>query len=94
MPSFPSVELLNFLLQAHLVHDEYQCDSWIHSPSLNPAEMLPELLGAIVANGASFIAVPAIWQFGLSMQEIIRTRMASLVSFLLSRGRELVHFGT
>lgn len=80
VPSFPSLEVLNFLLQAHLVHDEYQCDSWIHSPSLNPAEMLPELLGAIVANGASFIAVPAIWQFGLSMQEIVRTRISSLVS--------------
>ncbi|KAK3388990.1 hypothetical protein B0T20DRAFT_511002 [Sordaria brevicollis] len=78
VPSFPSLELLNFLLQAHLVHDEYQCDSWIHSPTMNPAEMLPELLGAIVANGASFIAVPAIWQFGLSMHEIVRTRMSIL----------------
>ncbi|KAH7628682.1 hypothetical protein B0T09DRAFT_344404 [Sordaria sp. MPI-SDFR-AT-0083] len=89
VPSFPSVELLNFLLQAHLVHDEYQCDSWIHSPSLNPAEMLPELLGAIVANGASFIAVPAIWQFGLSMQEIIRTRMASLFESQNTNTRKL-----
>ncbi|KAK1783800.1 hypothetical protein QBC45DRAFT_455966 [Copromyces sp. CBS 386.78] len=89
VPSFPSLELLNFLLQAHLVHDEYQCDSWIHSPSLNPAEMLPELLGAIVANGASFIAVPAIWQFGLSMQEIIRTRLASLFESQNANTRKL-----
>ena len=83
-PSFPSLELLNFLLQAHLVHDEYQCDSWIHSSSMNPAEMLPELLGAIVANGASFIAVPAIWQFGLSLQEVVRTRLGVLVGLFLS----------
>ncbi|KAK3500725.1 hypothetical protein B0T13DRAFT_228602 [Neurospora crassa] len=89
VPSFPSLEVLNFLLQAHLVHDEYQCDSWIHSPSLNPAEMLPELLGAIVANGASFIAVPAIWQFGLSMQEIVRARISSLFESQNSNTRKL-----
>lgn len=66
------------------MHDEYQCDSWIHSSSMNPAEMLPELLGAIVANGASFIAVPAIWQFGLSLQEVVRTRLGVLVGLFLS----------
>ncbi|KAK0628701.1 hypothetical protein B0T17DRAFT_164542 [Bombardia bombarda] len=76
--SFPSLDLFNYLLQAHLVHDRHQCDSWIHSPSLNPEETLPELLASVTANGASFIAVPSVWQFGLAMQEVVRQRLATI----------------
>ncbi len=78
--SFPSLELLNYLLHAHFVHDNYQRDSWIHSASFKPDSTLPELVGSVISHGASFIAVPAIWQFGLAMQEVIRHRMKTLVS--------------
>ncbi|KAK3943196.1 hypothetical protein QBC46DRAFT_307969 [Diplogelasinospora grovesii] len=76
--SFPSLELLNYLLQAHFVHDEYQFDSWIHSATFNPEEVIAELLASIIANGASFIAVPSIWQFGFAMQEIVRQRLETI----------------
>ncbi|KAK0633634.1 hypothetical protein B0T14DRAFT_442745 [Immersiella caudata] len=78
-PSFPSLELLDYLLQANFVHDEYHaCDSWIHSASFDPQDALPELLASIISHGAGFIAVPAVWQFGLALQEIIRLRLAAL----------------
>jgi hypothetical protein len=66
IPSFPSLELLNHLLQTHFVQDEYEAYSWIHAASFNPSKAIPELLLALISSGAGVIAVPAIWQFGLS----------------------------
>ncbi|KAK5654349.1 hypothetical protein OQA88_7258 [Cercophora sp. LCS_1] len=89
-PSFPSLELLDYLLQAHFVHDEYHpCYSWIHVGSFDPQETLPELLACVIANGASFISVPAIWQFGLAMQEIVRLRLFVLFEGSNSNTRKL-----
>jgi hypothetical protein len=79
IPSFPSLELLNYLLQTHFIQDDYQTDSWIHSASFDPASTIPELIGALIASGATFIADPAIWQFGLALQEIVRMGISSLV---------------
>lgn len=82
VPSFPSLELLNYLLHIHFLNDEYQYDSWIHSASFSPDEALPELLAAMIAHGASFISVPSVWQFGLALQEIVRQRIGTLVGSL------------
>ena len=82
VPSFPSLELLEYLLQTHFVHDGHNpCESWIHAPTFNPQDTLPELVATVIANGASFIAVPAVWQFGLALQEIIRQRLYAIVRF-------------
>lgn len=84
VPSFPTLDLLNYLLQAHFVQDEHQFDSWIHPASFDPENALPELLAAIISSGASFISVPAIWQFGLAMHEVVRLGVSDLVSVLAS----------
>lgn len=81
VPSFPSLELLNYLLQTHFVHDEYETDNWIHAASLDPSTAMPELLAMLIASGAGFIAVPSIWQFGLALQEVVRTSLSILVRF-------------
>ncbi|KAK7962165.1 uncharacterized protein PG986_002990 [Apiospora aurea] len=78
VPSFPSLDLLNYLLQTHFVHDEYETDNWIHAASLDPSKAMPELLAMLVASGAGFIAVPSIWQFGLALQEVVRTSLSIL----------------
>ncbi|KAK8074660.1 hypothetical protein PG997_009323 [Apiospora hydei] len=78
VPSFPSLDLLNYLLQTHFVHDEYETDNWIHAASLDPSTAMPELLAMLVASGAGFIAVPSIWQFGLALQEVVRTSLSIL----------------
>ncbi|KAK8016531.1 hypothetical protein PG993_014720 [Apiospora rasikravindrae] len=78
VPSFPSLDLLNYLLQTHFVHDEYETDNWIHAASLDPSTAMPELLATLVASGAGFIAVPSIWQFGLALQEVVRTSLSIL----------------
>ncbi|KAK8008475.1 hypothetical protein PG991_011026 [Apiospora marii] len=78
VPSFPSLELLNYLLQTHFVHDEYETDTWIHAASFDPSTAMPELLAMLVSSGAGFIAVPSIWQFGLALQEVVRTSLSIL----------------
>ncbi|KAI5925748.1 hypothetical protein F4810DRAFT_699971 [Camillea tinctor] len=89
IPSFPSLDLLSYLIQAHFVQDEYQTDSWIHAASFNPAKVMPELLAAVVSSGATFIAVPAIWQFGLSLQEVVRVGVAEKFEASNSSTRDL-----
>lgn len=80
VPSFPSLDLLNYLIQTHFIQDDYQTDSWIHSASFDASSAIPELLGALVASGAAFIADPSIWQFGLALQEVVRMGISAVVS--------------
>jgi hypothetical protein len=82
VPSFPSLDLLNYLVQAHFTHDERQCDSFIHLPTFSAADALPELLGSVIMSGATFVSVPAIWQFGYAMHEALRQSLGRLVSSL------------
>lgn len=79
VPSFPSLDLLNYLLQTHFVQAEHQIDSYIHPASFDPSDSLPEFLAAVIANGAAFIAVPAIWQFGYGLHEVVRIALSTLV---------------
>lgn len=80
VPSFPSLELLNYLLQAHFAQDERKCDALIHKASFDPATCIPELLAAVISSGATYISVPAIWQFGLALDEVTRLAIAGRVS--------------
>jgi hypothetical protein len=82
MPTFPSLELLNYLLQAHFVQDERNADSWLHTASFDPNEATPELLAGAIATGATYISVPSIWQFGLALQEVVRIAVGLRVSSL------------
>ncbi|KAJ2904877.1 Nicotinate catabolism cluster-specific transcription factor [Zalerion maritima] len=76
--SFPSLELLTYLLQAHFVQADHLPDAWIHVASFEPSEILPELLAAVISCGSMFIAQPSIWQFGLALQEVVRLALASM----------------
>ena len=80
VPSFPSLDLLNYLLHADLAYGEHMCDDFFHGPTFDPDDTLTEFLACVIASGATFISVPAIWQFGYAMQEIVRQRMERIVS--------------
>ncbi|KAK7740812.1 hypothetical protein SLS53_005281 [Cytospora paraplurivora] len=80
VPSFPSLDLLNYLLRAYFIQDEYHFDSWIHAASFDPNDNLPELLASVISSGAGFISIPAIWQFGMAMHEVVRLGLNDLVS--------------
>lgn len=82
VPSFPTLEFLNFLLHAHFLQDEQKMNSWIHAASLDLDTAMPELLAAIISSGATFISVPAVWRFGLALHEIVRLALTDEVCVL------------
>ncbi|KAK1731440.1 hypothetical protein CaCOL14_003707 [Colletotrichum acutatum] len=88
-PSFPSLDLLNYLVQAHFIHDEHQSDSWIHLATFDAAAAIPELLAGILSSGATYISIPAVWQFGFSLHEVLRLGLADLFESSNSFTREL-----
>lgn len=80
VPSFPSLGLLNYILLLHFTQEERQFDSWIHIASFDPSS-LPIFIAAILAHGATFVAVPAIWQFGMAIHEVVRVGLGLHVCF-------------
>lgn len=54
--AFPSLDLLDGLIQFFLTSPSFDAQSWIHLPTFSPAKINPELLAAIVAAGA--VATP------------------------------------
>ncbi|KAI5464576.1 hypothetical protein BGZ63DRAFT_155981 [Mariannaea sp. PMI_226] len=90
VPSFPSMELLSYLLQTHFVQDERKCDSLIHEASFDPGSATIELLAAIVSTGATYISVTIIWQFGLALNDVTGLAIASKVQASNSKARDLM----
>ncbi|CAM1502264.1 Fc.00g042480.m01.CDS01 [Cosmosporella sp. VM-42] len=90
VPSFPSLELLNYFVQAHFAQNEHKCDALIHVPSFDPNTTIPELLCAIVASGATHISVPSIWQFGLALDEVTRVAVTDRIEKSNSTTRDLL----
>lgn len=72
VPSFPSLGLLNYILLMYFTQEERQFDSWIHIGSFDPSSSLPIFIASIFAQGAMFVSVPAIWQFGMAIHEVVR----------------------
>lgn len=73
--SFPSVSMLNILLQTFFATESVRINPFIHMASFNPDRCMSELLAAVAAAGATAITIPAVWNMGLALQE--RVRMAA-----------------
>jgi len=76
--SFPSLALLNTVIQVYFAQESGKADTFIHS-ALESTKALPHLMIAIVAGGSIFISTPAIWKMGLALQEIVRHTVADFV---------------
>jgi hypothetical protein len=85
VPSFPSLSILNNIIQIYFVQESYRIDSLIHPASIVPTRVIPELYLAIIAQGSTLISTPAIWRMGLALQEVVRNTVVELVS----RGRRI-----
>ncbi|KFY28340.1 hypothetical protein V491_00522 [Pseudogymnoascus sp. VKM F-3775] len=75
---FPSVNVINHVVEAFFIRHNYQVDNWIHIPSVSLFEFIPELGLAMVVAGSAVIAVPAIWKMGLVLQDVIRVKLGEL----------------
>jgi hypothetical protein len=76
MPSFPSLQLLEDLIDVFLLEDTYAIGSHIHIPSFDSRKTRTELLLAMVARGAAFISFPPIWKMGMVLQDVVRYAIA------------------
>jgi hypothetical protein len=78
-PRFPSLSLLNSVIQVYFVQESFRFDSLIHIGSFSPSKTLPHLLTAIVSAGSTLISIPAIWKMGFALQEVVRHTVAEFV---------------
>ncbi|KAI7354837.1 benzoate 4-monooxygenase cytochrome-like protein P450 [Hortaea werneckii] len=89
MPSFPSLELLEDLLDVFISQDSNEITSFIHAGTFNSQTARTELLLASVAAGARFVALPQVWKMGLVIQEVVRLAIADVFESDNSTTREL-----
>lgn len=87
--SFPTAELLGDLIECFFIHHQQQTDSYIHAPSFRPNGQRPELLGAIVASGATTADIRSIRKLGYAMQEVVRTTLVGTCEDANSTTREI-----
>jgi hypothetical protein len=78
-PRFPSLSLLNSIIQVYFDQERLLMDGLIHTGTFSPSKTLPQLLLAIVSGGATLISTPAIWKMGLALQEVVRHAVADYV---------------
>lgn len=81
---FPSVNVINHVVEAFFIRHTYQVDNWIHIPSVSLSEFIPELGLAMVIAGSTVIAVPTIWKMGLVLQDVVRVKLGELVRTLIA----------
>ncbi|KAK5456948.1 hypothetical protein LTS15_004728 [Exophiala xenobiotica] len=67
---FPTVEVLDVLLQSFLIFIFEQMDSMLHFPTLKPNCQTPELLCSLIAAGASETRLPSVRAFGVALQDV------------------------
>lgn len=80
MASFPSVELLDTLLQFYLTSPTARAVSFLHVPTFDPNKKKPELVAAMAACGAILTSDPTFVKLGYAIQECVRKSTAALVS--------------
>lgn len=73
--SFPSVELLDNLIQYYLTAPFSTGNMWFHRASFTPRMIRPELLLAMVAAGAVLTLDPTLRKLGFAMQEVVRHQL-------------------
>ena len=78
MLSFPSVDLLDSLLQYHL-SIAATSGSLIHAPTFKPSQKRPELVAAMIAAGAAKAPDASLRKLGLAIQEAVRMAIPRLV---------------
>ncbi|KAK6602070.1 C6 transcription factor [Botrytis cinerea] len=89
IPSFPSLDLLNYIIEAFFCQQSNQVGNWIHTPTICLKDVRPELLIAIVAVGSTSISLPAIWRMGLALQDVVRLSVSELWERANSNTRKL-----
>jgi hypothetical protein len=78
-PYFPSLSLLNNIIQVYFAQESFRVDQLIHTATFSPLNALPQLLLAVVSAGSALISIPTVWKMGLALQEVVRHTVAEYV---------------
>lgn len=70
--AFPSIELLDTLIQFFLTSPSLDAQSWFHLPTFSPSKLSPELLACIVSAGAASTPDLALRKLGFALHEASR----------------------
>ncbi|KAF2214206.1 hypothetical protein CERZMDRAFT_66334 [Cercospora zeae-maydis SCOH1-5] len=89
MPSFPSLQLLEDLIEIFLLQDSNAIDTFVHAASFAAKETRTEFLLAMVSGGARYVALPTVWKMGLVLQEVVRLGIANVFESDNSSTRDL-----
>lgn len=81
VPTFPSVETLSYLIETFFTQQDQRWDDFIHKATFDTSAAALELVSAIVSSGAT--SAPASWQFGLALDDVLRTALNSRVSLAI-----------
>lgn len=82
---FPSVEVLEHLMQDFLLLHASKTDTFIHIPTFHPNSIKAELLAMTIAHGAVGSPVPVIRKLGFALQEAVRLAIPKAVSQILCK---------
>lgn len=83
VPTFPSAETLSYLIEAFFIQQDQKQDDFIHKASFDTSAANLELVSAIVSSGAMHSSAPTAWQFGLALDDVLKTALNSRVSLAI-----------
>jgi hypothetical protein len=92
--AFPSVELLDGLIQYFLTSPALDVQSWFHLPTLSLSNLSPELLACIVSAGAAWTPDVPLRKLGFALHEAARIGQAKSFEEDNTAIRDLQHVRT
>jgi len=92
--AFPSVELLDTLIQFFLTSPSLDAQSWFHLPSFSASKLSPELLACIVSAGAASTPDTPLRKLGFALHEASRIGQARAFEEDNTAIRDLQHVRT
>lgn len=92
--AFPSVELLDGLIQFFLTSPALDIQSWFHLPTFSLAKLSPELLACIISAGAASTPDIPLRKLGFALHEAARMGQAKSFEEDNSAIRDLQHVRT
>jgi hypothetical protein len=92
--AFPSIELLDTLIQFFLTSPSLDAQSWFHLPTFSPSKLSPELLACIVSAGAASTPDTPLRKLGFALHEASRVGQARAFEEDNTAIRDLQHVRT
>lgn len=89
--AFPSIELLDTLIQFFLTSPSLDAQSWFHLPTFSPSKISPEVLAVIVAAGAVSTPDVPLRKLGFALHEASRIGQAKAFEADNTAIRDLQH---